>query len=111
MQILQIRRRGWLAISLLTGCSPSGSPGPSSPPPKPDGAAVYALACRRCHGDQGRGDGSLAHRVGPVPDLKPGRPAALIRTTVLNGRGAMPAHRNRLTPAQIDAVVDYVSRW
>lgn len=74
------------------------------------GAAAYALACARCHGPGGAGDGPLAARLGYVPDLR--RPLAPEQVTavVTHGRGAMPGHADRLSPEQIAAVVAHVGR-
>ncbi|MEZ4435549.1 MAG: cytochrome c [bacterium] len=116
---LGMRRAAPLALAALlasaAGCRPSDSADspapPSAPPAAPDGAAVYAMACARCHGPDGAGDGELAARLG-VPTLRTPRvaamPAAEMAALVRDGRGAMPPHGNRLPAAEIDAVVQHV---
>jgi ferredoxin-NADP reductase len=72
-----------------------------------DGRTVFATAgCGDCHSLEAAGaDGQSG------PDLDELRPdAALVRDAVTNGRGAMPAFDDELTPAQIDALADFVSR-
>lgn len=39
------------------------------------------------------------------------RPSAELRAVIENGRGGMPAWRNRLKPDEIDAVLAYVKRF
>jgi cytochrome c551 len=72
--------------------------------PPPDGAAIYAANCAACHGADGSG--------GIGPDL---RGIGQMHTVdqlievITNGRGAMPAWRDRLTPEQIRAVAEFVA--
>jgi cytochrome c oxidase subunit 2 len=69
------------------------------------GAQVYASNCASCHGSQGQG--------GFGPKLAGGAAVAHFPreqdqiAVVTNGRGSMPSWRGRLTPAQIQAVVEY----
>ena len=88
--------------------NPYGSSGSSSPTTVAsgvDGRAVYANNCARCHGTTGQGG------VGPklsAPALK--KQFADIRTQVLfvsQGAGVMPAFGTTLSPAEIQAVVEY----
>jgi cytochrome c551 len=73
--------------------------------PPPDGAAIYSANCAVCHGADGSG--------GVGPDL---RGIGQMHTVdeliqvITNGRGAMPAWRDRLSAAQIRAVATYVSQ-
>jgi cytochrome c553 len=72
--------------------------------PGPDGAAIFAANCAVCHGADGSG--------GVGPDLRGiGQMHTLdeLITVITNGRGAMPAWRDRLTAAQIRAVAQYVA--
>lgn len=121
---LRMRRAAPLALAALlapaAGCRPSDpadSPAPpsaaSAAPVAPDGAAVYAMACTRCHGPVGAGDGELGARLG-VPTLRTPRVAGLaeaeLTALIRDGRGAMPPHGNRLSPAEIAAVGAHARR-
>jgi mono/diheme cytochrome c family protein len=70
-----------------------------------DGAEIYGNSCAGCHG--GDGSGGLGPRlaggrvVANFPD-----PAAQV-IVVTEGRRGMPAFGSRLTPEEIDAVVEY----
>lgn len=119
---LGMRLAALLALALAAGCRPADSPAPPAAtaapaapvaPAAPDGAAVYAMACARCHGAEGAGDGALGARLG-VPTLRTPRvaalPAAEMAALIRDGRGAMPPHGNRLAAAEIEAVVEHVRR-
>jgi mono/diheme cytochrome c family protein len=69
------------------------------------GSRVYQDRCARCHGRGGGGGAGPALADGRVVRrfANPDDEAAVIR----NGRGAMPAWAQVLTPAEIDAVVRY----
>jgi cytochrome c551 len=70
----------------------------------PSGAAIYAANCAACHGAEGQGG------VGPsLQGIGEMHTVAQLAEVITNGRGAMPAWRDRLTPAQIQAVAVYVS--
>jgi mono/diheme cytochrome c family protein len=73
---------------------------------KPDGKQVFASAgCAGCHTLK---DAGATGNVGPNLDtLKPSK--AVVAHQVEVGGGAMPAFKGKLTPAQIDAVAQYVS--
>ncbi len=80
-----------------------------------EGRAIYERRCSVCHGDRGAGaywaSGSL---VPPPRDFTRTDPKALSREVmtdaVARGREgtAMTAWRSRLSPGQIDAVVDFI---
>jgi mono/diheme cytochrome c family protein len=72
--------------------------------PTADGAAIFSTYCAGCHGATGGG--------GVGPQLSEGKVAgALTREAQVNvvthGVGAMPAWGDRLSDAEIEAVVDY----
>ena len=108
------RRLGFSLPLVAFGCT--GSVGENAPPP--DGAAVFQMACVRCHGPEGHGDGPLAATFGPVPDLaalsapdqRARYPRAELEALVRAGRGKMPAHQGRLGAAELNAVLDHVER-
>jgi mono/diheme cytochrome c family protein len=67
-----------------------------------DGAVVYATNCAGCHGADGGGVvgpplQGIADRLSEDEQL----------TIVENGQGGMPAWSGRLTPEEIQAVIDY----
>jgi len=83
---------------------------------KVDGARVYLENCSICHGDNGDGDTRAKGSLRPPPRNFTTVNAALELTrermlnSVINGRpgtGMMP-HKDRLSAAEIEAVVDYI---
>ena len=70
-----------------------------------DGAAIFSERCASCHGDDGGGqsgpklsDGRVVERFPDVADQI---------ELVTDGRGGMPSFEGRLSPAEIEAVVEY----
>jgi cytochrome c5 len=93
--------------SSSTSSSTTSSSTTSSSVPAPDGAAIYAARCASCHGPNGEGGAGPA--LGGVVD---GHGRDYVVQTVTNGRPpAMPAWGGILTPAEIQAVVDYVATF
>jgi len=105
-------------ISPTASPTQTGSPSPTQEPtespaatgsPSPtatgggEGEQVFAANCTACHGQNGAG--------GVGPDVRPLTEGDLnlIRTTVTNGRGQMPAFRDQLSEQQIDDVAEYVA--
>lgn len=89
--------------------SVAGVPVTTPPPPSGGGAAggkdIFAANCVSCHT---LADANATGTVGPNLDQsKPSK--ALVVDRVTNGRGGMPPFKGQLTPAQIQAVADYVS--
>jgi cytochrome c6 len=71
-------------------------------PPVLAGKVLFQKNCRRCHGANGRLGLNGAH------DLTRSNLNAFGRTyLVTNGMGKMPAFKKQLTPAQIEAIVQY----
>lgn len=80
-----------------------------------DGAAVFRMACQRCHGVDGRGDGPLSGEFGPIPDLNAADlgarySRAALEALIRSGRGKMPAHSGRLGEVDLNAVFAHVER-
>ena len=76
------------------------------------GRAVYADKCARCHGADGAGDTRMG-RMTEAPNLtdpewRRGKSSARMVASVTNGRGQMPAFKNRLSRQEIAAAVAYV---
>ena len=70
-----------------------------------DGKSIFAATCGSCHT---LADAGTSGAVGP--NLDESRPSqALVTDRVTNGKGAMPAFKDSLDAAQIEAVADYVS--
>ena len=71
-----------------------------------DGKAVFETAgCGGCHT---LGAAGSSGNVGPnLDDAKP--PKELVVERVTNGMGAMPSFKDTLSPAEIQAVADFVS--
>jgi len=75
------------------------------------GEATYKAKCQMCHGATGSGDTPTgrAMKVTPFQDPEVARmsDAALVGI-IKNGSRKMPAYKDKLTDAQIKAVVRYV---
>ncbi len=89
-----------LMLPLLAGC---GSEDRSAP-------ALYKKYCARCHGAEGQGP-RRPNKLYPYLDLlaspmvRQGDRAA-VRQQVVEGEGPMPSFRRRLTPEEVEQVVD-----
>jgi mono/diheme cytochrome c family protein len=87
-------------LPLLAGC---GSEDRSAP-------ALYKKYCARCHGAEGQGP-RRPNKLYPYLDLlaspmvRQGDRAA-VRQQVVEGEGPMPSFRRRLTPEEVEQVVD-----
>src|SRR5438105_5445356 len=84
-----------------SGGGSSGAGGAAAP----DGAAIFVARCSGCHGASGEGGIGPKLAGGKVVREYP-NPADEI-AIVTNGRGGMPSWEGRLTPEEIQAVVDY----
>ena len=85
-------------LALLAGC------GGSSAPKTPD--AIFAATCGTCHTLKAAGTGG---RVGPnLDDLKPD--AETTARQITNGGGGMPSFKGELSPAEIDALAQWVAK-
>ena len=94
---------------LLTAAGLSGCAGDADP-----GTRVWRKKCAACHGADGKGRTRFAEGR-PWADLTDGRwrhgpDREAIRRLVTDGdpKSTMPPFAGRLTPAEIDAVVDHV---
>jgi mono/diheme cytochrome c family protein len=72
----------------------------------PNGRALFlASGCGGCHALAAAGTSGSAG-----PDLDEASPAyGTVRSTVRQGKGAMPSYADRLTRAQIDAIARFVA--
>jgi mono/diheme cytochrome c family protein len=99
---------GWMAPA---GAAARRNPLPRDAAAIDRGRAVYAILCAECHGAEGRGDGPKAARTWPAPtDLtrigshSPGD----IAWKIENGRGDMPAFKDKLAAADIWALTHWI---
>jgi mono/diheme cytochrome c family protein len=82
--------------------------------PQELGKGLYNFKCAFCHGRDGTGNGPAAAAFNPGPvnftnrNFWQGNVEQKIRTTILNGKGAMPAQN--LDPEQIKAIIAYMSK-
>ena len=82
----------------------------AAPPPPGDGEAtdgksIFTANCASCHT---LADAGTTGTVGPNLDqARPSKELAVERVT--NGMGAMPPFKDSLSPAQIEAVAEYVA--
>ena len=75
--------------------------------------AAFRLSCRKCHGDDGKGD-PLRGLLPSIPDFtnrhwQEGTSKAQLAASILEGKSThMPAFRSKLGTAQVDDLVAYV---
>ena len=102
------------AVSSLAAIAAAQSPAahagaalaPSGSRPGVDGAELFAANCAACHQPMGEGiEGAFPKLAGSA--FVTGDPKA-VATTLLNGRGGMPAFRDDLKDDQLAAVATYV---
>jgi mono/diheme cytochrome c family protein len=72
---------------------------------------IYELYCTRCHGERGQGDPrSLTlypHANLLVSPMMLRGDRAAIRQRIAEGYGPMPGFKRRLTPQELERLVDY----
>ncbi len=79
------------------------------------GQILYNIQCALCHGDSGRGDGSLAHYFSPPPaDLTKAQASAEFDASeylaILQGFGQMPSLAENLTTRERWDIVNYTHK-
>ena len=90
-----------LILPLLAGCGPKDRSAP----------ALYKKYCARCHGAQGEGP-RRPNKLYPYlilldsPMVRKGDRSA-VRQQVVEGDGPMPSFRRRLTPDEVERVVEF----
>jgi len=97
-------------VVLLFANEPAAPPAAAPPedgaePVARDGAAVFGDECAACHGTDGAGGVGPTLSGGAVVAAFPD--AADQTTVVVEGRGGMPSFGDRLSEAEIAAVVEY----
>ncbi len=98
LQVVALLATAWTGFLLFTAQPPV-----SGDPVQNDGARIFAARCSGCHGAQGQGlsGPQLAGVAERFPD--PADQGAV----VAEGRNGMPAFGSRLTPAELEAVVEF----
>ena len=109
----------FLSMVMLSLAACTASSAQPSPTPTPDpvalGKDVFARVCAECHGTNAGG-----HAFPPAPALDGSEhawhhPDVQIRDWIKNGKFGpvpMPALGDRLTDAEVEAVIDYIkSLW
>ncbi len=81
-------------------------------PPDPqrlihDGQPLYVQNCAGCHGTDGTGKPGQVPRLAGNPIVTLEDPIPVI-TTVVNGKGAMPAYGEQLNDVQIADILSYI---
>ena len=90
-----------LILPLLAGCGPEDRSAP----------ALYKKYCARCHGAEGQGP-RRPNKLYPYlilldsPMVRKGDRAA-VRQQVVEGEGPMPSFRRRLSPEEVEQVIDF----
>jgi mono/diheme cytochrome c family protein len=96
-----------LALLLAAACVPG--------PGERDAANLYSYYCARCHGAGGEGDPRNVDRS-PGLDLTRSemvrkRSVELIHRRIAQGRGPMPGFARRLSPEEIEELVDFTRQF
>lgn len=100
-----------LALAGTAGVAGCGKGGGTAAPHTP--SELFATACARCHGADGRG--GVASRPGAPPPRdftdpkwQTGKSDRELARIIARGNGEMPGFSNTLTPAQIDGLVAFL---
>jgi mono/diheme cytochrome c family protein len=70
-----------------------------------DGEAIYDSACASCHG--GKGQGAVGPKLNGGAVTREFRDADAELIVVRDGRSGMPSFEGRLSPEQLQAVVEF----
>ena len=102
-------------LAACSGAAACSRPGAASGPVAGEAPALFAQACSKCHGGNGRGGlPMVANGPRPIdltsPDWQRSRSDQDVAAVIRNGRGAMPPFADVLTAGQIDALGSYVRR-
>jgi mono/diheme cytochrome c family protein len=81
--------------------------GPGGTAPAPDGQAIYLDQCAACHGDFGEGTYAPALRNGAARTRFPDVAAQIAVVQQGSAGTSMKGFADKLSPEQIQAVVDY----
>ncbi len=89
------------------------NPVPATPASVEKGGALFAIYCTPCHGASGKGDGLVAAKFVPPPDLTSGdlqksRTDGYWQSYLSAGGAVMPSYGEALSPEERWDVVNYV---
>lgn len=78
-----------------------------------NGRRLYSIACAPCHGPDGKGDGPVATKFVPPPDLRKGvivqkESDGFLQRYIGQGGALMPGHSEALSPREQWDVVNYI---
>ena len=88
------------------GAVPFGTPRPAQP-----ARQLFRNHCAACHGNNGNGQSYVANYAGmpAVGNLTTtAKSPAELKNSLLNGRGAMPAFRNRINDTEADSLIQHI---
>lgn len=90
------------------------SPVAMTPESAEKGRHLYDIYCALCHGVKGRGDGPIARKYVPPPDLTLDfflkRTDGFIYGTILYGGPIMPSYKDSLSDVETWHIVNYVRK-
>jgi cytochrome c oxidase cbb3-type subunit 3 len=78
------------------------------------GAGVYKARCTMCHGETGKGDGPAGRALDPSPrdhtnaEYMNTLTDEQIKSQIMEGKGAMPPHKDLLSEVELESVVLHV---
>jgi mono/diheme cytochrome c family protein len=107
VEVLALLATVVFVIMLFANQSDDGGGGAGAAGSGP-GAELYAANCARCHGSDGGGGIGPQLSDGQVADEFPDVADEI--DVVTDGEGSMPAFGDRLSPTEIDDVVEYTRR-
>lgn len=81
---------------------------PPAPAPAPNGAAIFAQRCSKCHGPQGQGISAVVSIAGP--NIQAEHDKGRVLTAIYTGPSHMPIMSYVLSVQDADAVADYVTK-
>jgi mono/diheme cytochrome c family protein len=92
-----------VVLTVLAGCAHKDLTAPE----------LYSTYCARCHGEQGRGKGDpedltlYPHLNLLTSPMVRGGDRAAVRQRIREGYGPMPGFARRLTPQELERLVDF----
>lgn len=103
-----------LLLLIGAGVATAAEPGAALTPRQEQGRKLYNGSCVYCHGPNVWGTFTLGRRLGADHALLEQRTDLVgpyVKTVIRAGLGSMPAfRRTELTDADVDAIVDYLTR-
>lgn len=94
-------------VMVLVPLLATGSPSASGQASSDRGAAIFRKSCSVCHSIR-PGEIKVGPSLDGVPREGSGHSAHAIRQAIADGKGTMPALRERLDPGEIDDLVEFL---